>query len=108
MESETALATLSALSHPLRLAAFRALVAAEPRGLPAGGIAQALERPANTVSAALAILSRAGLVIAERRGRQVIYRAVVAQVGLLSDWLVRDCCGGHPDACSPGGAPCAA
>lgn len=101
MESLTAIDALSALAQPTRLAAFRALVAAEPGGLAAGDLARALDVPANTLSAHLAILAQAGLVGSDRAGRSVIYRARTATVRDLTLFLLRDCCGGRPDLCAP-------
>ena len=90
---------LSALAQATRLAAFRALVAAEPDGLAAGDLARALEIPQNTLSAHLAVLSRAGLVAAERNGRSIVYRAVLGRLARLVDELSAECCGGHPEHC---------
>ena len=47
----------------------------EPEGLAAGDIARALAVPQNTMSAHLSILSRAGLVSAQRFSRSIVYRA---------------------------------
>ena len=70
MESEDALTALAALGQPTRLEAFRLLVRHEPEGMAAGDLAQALGAPANTLSAHLNVLSHAGLVRGERRGRE--------------------------------------
>jgi DNA-binding transcriptional ArsR family regulator len=110
MESEEIIEALSALAQTTRLAVFRRLVTAEPDGVPAGDLARDLGVPANTLSAHLAVLARAGLVVADRRGRFVVYRAAVARLGEVTDALVADCCGGRPelcvtppaDACRPG------
>lgn len=101
MESSDALDTFAALAQPTRLDAFRLLVKHEPQGLPAGGIAQHLGVPANTTSTHLAILARAGLVSAERRGRSIVYRAELDRVRELASFLVADCCGGRPEVCQP-------
>ena len=101
MESEDALTALAALGQPTRLEAFRLLVTHEPEGLAAGDLAQALGAPANTLSAHLNVLSRAGLVRGERRGRSIVYRADVERVTGLVLYLLRDCCGGRADLCRP-------
>ena len=75
MDLETATSTLAALSQATRLETFRLLVRHEPDGLPAGEIARKLDVPQNTMSAHLAILSRAGLATTERHSRSIIYRA---------------------------------
>jgi len=93
--------TLGCLAQVTRLEVFRLLVAAEPRGLAAGDIAQALSVPHNTLSNHLAILTRAELVWGERRSRNIIYRASLATLSQALTYLVRDCCGGHPEICAP-------
>lgn len=99
MEMESALACLAALSQQTRLEAFRALVCAEPKGLPAGELARRLGVPQNTLSAHLNVLSHAKLVTSARTGRSVVYRADLAQLNALIRFLVEDCCGGA--GCAP-------
>ncbi len=77
MESESAILALAALAQSTRLETFRLLVRHEPDGLPAGEIADALAVPANTMSAHLGVLSRAGL------------------------FLLKDCCQGRAELCEP-------
>lgn len=101
MESEHAIAALAALAQHTRLQVFRALVAAEPAGMPAGDLARLVQTPANTLSAHLAILSRAGLVRGERKSRTIIYRAELDRLRDVLGFLVNDCCGGRPDICAP-------
>lgn len=101
METSDVLVALSALSHEGRLAVWRALIAREPEGLEAGKLAEVLAYPANTLSAQLAILSRAGLVTSARRGRSVVYRACPATLSRLSDALSHMCCEGRPQLCFP-------
>jgi len=111
MDSSTTCNTLAALAQPTRLEAFREVVRSEPHGLPAGEIARRLNVPQNTMSAHLAILSRAGLITAERQSRSIIYRADLAAVRGLVVYLLRDCCAGRPELCAPvieALAPCCA
>ena len=88
MESEVALTALAALGQPTRLEAFRLLVRHEPEGMAAGELAQALGAPANTLSAHLNVLSHAGLVRGERRGRSIVYRADVERISGLVLYLL--------------------
>jgi DNA-binding transcriptional ArsR family regulator len=104
METSEILAALSALAQPARLEAWRRLAAAEPAGLEAGRLADALEAPANTLSAQLAILTRAGLVTREKRGRSVVYRARPDRVSEIATALTALCCGGRPELCRPASA----
>jgi DNA-binding transcriptional ArsR family regulator len=101
MESEAAILTLSALAQPTRLEAFRLLVGYEPTGLPAGDLARLLAIPQNTLSAHLAILSRADLVTRERQSRSIIYRANLARLRDTTLYLLKDCCGGDSGLCAP-------
>jgi ArsR family transcriptional regulator len=101
MESNAAILALAALAQPTRLTAFRRLVAREPEGLAAGVLAAELAVPANTMSAHLATLARAGLVRGGRRGRAIVYRADLSRLGDLLCFLLKDCCGGRPDVCAP-------
>src|SRR4029078_10584164 len=74
MESEAAIMALAALAQSTRLDVFRLLMKHEPDGLAAGDIAKALAVPQNTMSSHLSILSRAGLVTAQRFSRSIVSR----------------------------------
>jgi ArsR family transcriptional regulator, arsenate/arsenite/antimonite-responsive transcriptional repressor len=95
------IAALSALAQPTRLETFRLLVSREPEGIPAGEVARLMAVPQNTMSAHLAVLSRAGLVVGERHSRSIIYRADLARFREIALFLFKDCCGGRPDVCAP-------
>jgi ArsR family transcriptional regulator, arsenate/arsenite/antimonite-responsive transcriptional repressor len=94
-----ALAALAALGQRTRLEIFRLLMRREPKGLPAGALAEAIGCPHNTLSTHLAILARSGLVRGTRDGRSIIYRADVDGMRALVSFLVTDCCEGHPELC---------
>ncbi len=94
-----ATASFAALSQDTRLKAFRLLVSHEPDGLPAGEIARQLGVPHNTMSAHLAVLARAEWVVSQRQSRQIIYRASLKQVEEVVQFLLKDCCAGHPELC---------
>jgi ArsR family transcriptional regulator, arsenate/arsenite/antimonite-responsive transcriptional repressor len=101
MESENALLALAALAQSTRLDVFRLLVNHEPEGLAAGDIARALAVPQNTMSSHLAVLSRAGLVSAQRFGRSIVYRADLTRFRAVVLFMLRDCCEGRPEICAP-------
>ncbi len=101
MEQEDAILALAALAQSTRLDVFRLLVKYEPDGLAAGDVARALAVPQNTMSAHLAILARAGLVMSERRSRSIVYRADLATFRDLTSFMVEDCCGGRSELCAP-------
>ncbi len=101
MESENAILSLAALAQSTRLEVFRLLAKHEPVGLAAGEIAKALAVPQNTMSSHLAILSRAGLVSAQRFSRSIVYRADLAKFQDVVLFMLRDCCDGRPEICAP-------
>jgi DNA-binding transcriptional ArsR family regulator len=101
MESEDVILALAALAQSTRLEVFRLLVKLEPQGLAAGDIARALGVPQNTMSSHLAILSRAGLVSAQRFGRSIVYRADLARFRAVVLFMLKDCCDGRPEICAP-------
>ena len=104
MESIDAILILSALAQETRLEVFRLLVKSEPDGLPAGEIARKIAVPHNTMSSHLGVLSRAGLVSAERRSRSIVYRVDLERIRDVVGFLLQDCCGAtdagnHAAAC---------
>ncbi len=76
----------------------------EPDGLSAGAIAETIGCPQNTLSTHLSILARAGLVRGARSGRSIVYRADLRAMRSLIEFLVDDCCDGHPELCGLVGA----
>lgn len=101
MDVSDALAVLAALSHPTRLDAFRLLVRHSPDGLPTGALVEASELTQSTFSTHLAVLAKAGLVSAEKRGRQQVQRARLDTLRQLMTFLAKDCCQGRPELCEP-------
>jgi DNA-binding transcriptional ArsR family regulator len=99
MDSNTAIAALSALAQTTRLETFRLLVRHEPAGVPVGELARAIGVPQNTMSTNLRILANAGLIFGERRSRSIVYRADLARFQDLTVFLIRDCCGGGEEFC---------
>lgn len=95
---------LSALGHQGRLAIFRLLVKAGPRGVAAGEIARALDVLPNSLSANLNVLSRAGLIVSRREGRSILYSADYGAMSGMLAFLMEDCCNGAPEICAPLGS----
>jgi len=88
------LGALAALAQRTRLEIFRALVQREPVGVVAGEIARLVESRQNTVSAHLAVLTRADLLTSARHGRNIVYRANLKRMHSLVEYLVANCCQG--------------
>jgi ArsR family transcriptional regulator, arsenate/arsenite/antimonite-responsive transcriptional repressor len=101
MKTESAILALAALAQSTRLEVFRLLIKQEPEGLAAGEIAKTLAVPQNTMSAHLAVLSRAGLVTARRFSRSIVYRADLARFQAVMLFMLNDCCDGRPEICAP-------
>ncbi|MBN8995215.1 MAG: helix-turn-helix transcriptional regulator [Rhizobiales bacterium] len=101
MDNTATILGLAALAQDTRLEAFRLLVSQEPQGIAAGEIARRLAVPHNTMSAHLAVLSRAGLIRSERHSRSIVYRAELDHLRELVTYLLQDCCGGRPELCAP-------
>ena len=101
MKTDVALSALGALAHPTRLDAFRLLVRHEPEGLPTGALVEASGLTQSTFSTHLAVLAKAGLVRAEKQGRQQIQHAEIGALSALMLFLAKDCCGGRAELCEP-------
>ncbi|SMO97785.1 ArsR/SmtB family transcription factor [Paracoccus laeviglucosivorans] len=101
MEEERALAAFAALSQETRLRIVRLLVQAGPEGMAAGAIGEAIEATTSRLSFHLTHLEHAGLIQSRRDGRFIIYSALYPSFSGLIEFLMRDCCQGHPEICTP-------
>ena len=101
MDESQALEAFAALSQQTRLAVVRRLVRAGEKGVPAGAIAEAVKASPSNVSFHLKELERAGLIEARREARSIIYSAHYDNLRDLVAFLMKDCCGGHPEICAP-------
>lgn len=105
MQPDHVIRALAALAQQHRLATFRLLVEAGPKGLAAGAIAERVGAPPSSMSFHLAQLANAGLVTQRRESRSIIYAAHYAAMNGLMAYLTENCCGGVPcedaAACAP-------
>lgn len=83
-----AMQIMSALSQPTRLKVYELLVGLLPDGMAASDIADAVGMSRTAMSPHFAILSAAGLLISDKAGRTVTYRAETEPVEGLSEFLV--------------------
>ena len=104
MEKPDAVAALAALAQDNRLDVFRLLVQAGPDGMPAGGVAAALDLAPNTLTFHFDRLRHAGLVTVRREGRSMIYAARFETMNALLGFLTENCCAGAPEKCTPAAA----
>ena len=105
MEKNDVVLALGALSHPVRLDIFRALVVQGQTGLTPGAMVEGLDIPPATLSFHLKELANAGLVSQERVSRNLIYRAAYARMNDLLAYLTAHCCQGESCAV-PADAAC--
>ena len=102
MTEDQAAEAFAGLANRTRLRLFRLLVRAGEQGLNVGEIQRLLDVPASTLSHHLAALTTAGLLIQERRGREVMSRADYDGVRRMVGYLTEECCKGvdlhRPDA----------
>jgi DNA-binding transcriptional ArsR family regulator len=101
MEKTDTLAALAALAQENRLDAYRLLVQAGPKGMPAGEVATALGLAPNTLSFHFDRLRGAGLVTVRRDGRSLIYAARYDTMNALLAYLTANCCAGVESDCCP-------
>jgi Predicted transcriptional regulators len=106
MEEPQALDAFGALSQETRLRMVRVLVQAGPEGLSAGAVGDAVGASSSGASFHLSHLERAGLIFSRRESRSIIYTASYDTLAGLVEFLMRDCCSGHPDICAPAVAAC--
>ncbi|WP_435171603.1 ArsR/SmtB family transcription factor [Falsirhodobacter sp. 1013] len=101
MEEDRALAAFAALSQETRLRIVRLLIQAGPDGMAAGAIGEAIGATTSRLSFHLTHLEHAGLIRSRRDGRFIIYTVLYPSFSALIEFLMRDCCQGHPDICEP-------
>lgn len=98
--SVIALTQLQALGQSTRLDLFRALIRAEPDGLPVGELAERVGIKPNTASMNLHRLLTADLVACHREGKIIRYRVKFSGIEHLVSYLLEDCCAGNPALCA--------
>lgn len=99
MDMALAATRFGALAHTTRLKVFKILMQAGPEGRPAGELAELAQVSPSNLSAHLSVLSQADLIEVRREGRMRIYAVCVENIAQLVDFLVDDCCQGHPEVC---------
>lgn len=85
---------LAALGHDARLSIFRLLVTAGEDGLRVGDIGAHLGLAPSTLAHHLSTLVDAGLVVQDRRGREVFNRVDYPAMRRVLGFLTSECCAG--------------
>ena len=101
MNERQAQSAFAALSQETRLRIVRMLVKAGPDGMAAGAIAEEAEVSSSNVACHLKELENAGLASSRREARSIIYTADYEGLSGLIQFLMKDCCAGHPEICAP-------
>jgi len=99
MEKKLATTIFESLSSGVRLDVYRLLVKNAPDGLVAGEIATLLALPSTNLSFHLKALTQAGLLAVIQEGRYQRYRANLAVMQELIEYLTAECCTGKPEQC---------
>ncbi|MEM6276819.1 MAG: metalloregulator ArsR/SmtB family transcription factor [Pseudomonadota bacterium] len=87
----------AALGSEQRLMVLRALVRAGETGLSIGELGERSGVTGSTLTHHMKILSQAGLVRQEKKGRSIICAAVAYdEVRALSEYLLSECCADSP------------
>ena len=85
---------LAELGHPVRLAVFRLLVRAGPKGAVVGDLLRHVDIPKSTLSHHLQHLIMVGLVHQRREGRSLRCFVDTEAAKAMLDHLLSDCCQG--------------
>ena len=96
LSEQAAADALAALGNRTRLRLFKLLVRAGTDGLIVGDVQRHMDMPASTLAHHLAALTRAGLVVQARNGREVVCTADYGAMQQLLGWLTQECCAGVP------------
>jgi ArsR family transcriptional regulator len=94
LNEKSAAPALAALGNETRLALFRLLVKAGDDGFIVGDIQKFLGVPLSTLSHHIRTLAQAGLIVQERRGREIISKVDYAAMNALLGFLSDECCTG--------------
>lgn len=104
ISEEQAAAGLAALGNRTRLRVFKLLVRAGREGLNVGDLQRLTTVPASTMAHHLATLLRAGLIVQERRRREVISTADFDAMTGIASYVTDQCCTGVRLQSDDGGA----
>ena len=85
---------LASLGHEARLKVFRLLVRSGHEGLTVRELVHHMDVPASTLAHHLRALVLAGLVVQERKGREIYNRPDFEEMTATMSFLTEECCTG--------------
>ncbi|MCM8527673.1 MAG: winged helix-turn-helix domain-containing protein [Lentisphaeraceae bacterium] len=88
---------LAELGNETRLKIFRFLVKMGTKGTPVGLIQKEMDIPGSTLSHHISKLAKAGLIVQERNGRELLCHPQFDKLQSIIDFLVDECCEGEED-----------
>ncbi|MCM8541091.1 MAG: helix-turn-helix domain-containing protein [Lentisphaeraceae bacterium] len=88
---------LAELGNETRLKIFRYLVKMGKKGTPVGIIQKKLDIPGSTLSHHISKLAKAGLIVQERNGRELLCCPQFDKLQSIIDYLVDECCEGEQE-----------
>jgi ArsR family transcriptional regulator, arsenate/arsenite/antimonite-responsive transcriptional repressor len=106
MDRDTATKIFESLASGVRLDAYRLLVKHAPTGLVAGEIGAELAIAPTNLSFHLKAMLHAGLLNVTQEGRFQRYRADLAVMQALIDYMTAECCAGQAQHCFDTDADC--
>ncbi len=89
---EEAAQGFAAVGSEARLQVVLTLVRAGDPGLSVGAIQERVKMPASTLAHHIRFLAAAGLIVQEKRGRELINRANFERMQALAHYLLSECC----------------
>lgn len=99
MKTIDAVKALGALAQDSRLEVFRLLVTKGTAGMAAGELSEHFGLPPATMSFHLKELTNAGLLTSRRESRSIIYSANYANMQMLINFLLENCCSDNGGKC---------
>jgi len=91
---------LAELGNEIRLKIFRYLVRKGKKGTPVGDIQKEMNIPNSTLSHHISKLAKAGLIVQERNGRELLCQPQFDKLQSIVDYLVDECCEGEQECLS--------
>lgn len=94
LDDTSAARVLAALGSAVRLRVYKALLRVGPEGTNVTDLQREVGMAPSTLAHHLSTLAEAGVVLQEKRGRELICSARVEEIRKVSGYLMDECCAG--------------